>query len=877
MREWLAKLSGLLVHRRDLEEDLHEEITAHIDCETQENIERGMTPDAAQAAARRHFGNPTLTTERAQEAWMFSGWETFWQEVRQTLRGIRRSPGFSLIVILTLALGIGANTAIFSVVYPVLLKPLPFPAGDRLVRLGESSEKAHGFSVSWLNYQHWRQDNRSFEDMAAYEQMHMTLTGREDPQLIRAAAVAPSLFSLVGMQPIVGRLLDARDDQLGTPPVLVVSENFWTTKLGGKASILGTTLALDGTLFQVVGVASSDPGFFLKPADVYLSIARLHSREVNRGQHGSIRVLGRLKPGATLMSAHSDLDAIMRRLAEVDPGPENDHRADLLPLKEFWRAEIRPTLLLLFAAVGLVLAIACANVASLLLARSTARTREIAIRTAIGAGRLRLIRSMLVESLMLSVLGGLAGLLVAYGCLRTLLNLAQPAIPHLTETTLHPQVLAFTGGIAILTGLMLSLAPILLTRRLSLVAALKENTQSATSSRAGRAFRSALVAGEIALTLLLVFTSGLLLSSLIAAQTRPPGFMPERLLALELILPGSYKTDEAVRGFHDRLTESLRALPGVESVSSVNCPPSAGDCGDNFYSIPDRPAPAQGDVPVALFNMADGGYFRTMGIPVVAGREFTEADRRDAPRVAIVNQTFARRWWPGESAVGREIKVGGPYRDGETLQIIGVVGDVSQMGLDTEPVEETFRPFPQAPSWAMVMMIRTSGDPGALSAAVRHTVHQADGKLPIQSLQVFEKTLANTLDRRRFSTLLLALFAGLAMTLAAVGIYGLLAYWVSMREKDIAIRMALGARRSIILRDVSLQALQLAVLGIAVGALSAWIASRWVAALVFGISAQSPVTMAGAAFVVGVLAGLASAVPAWRATRVDPLSKLRES
>jgi putative ABC transport system permease protein len=567
----------------------------------------------------------------------------------------------------------------------------------------------------------------------------------------------------------------------------------------------------------------------------------------------------------------------MRRLAEADPGPESDHRADLIPLKEFWRAEIRPTLLLLFAAVGLVLAIACANVASLLLARSTARTREIAIRTAIGAGRLRLIRAMLAESLMLSVLGGLAGLLVAYACLEGLLNLAAPGIPRLTETTLHPQVLAFTAGITILTGLLVSLAPILATRKLSLVAGLKESTQSATGSRAGRSFRSALVAGEIALTLLLVFTSGLLLRSLIAAQTRPPGFMPDRLLALELILPGSYKTDEAVRGFHDRLTESLRTLPGVESVSSVNCPPSAGDCGDNFYSIPDRPAPAQGDVPVALFNMADGGYFHTMGIAVVAGREFTAADRRDAPQVAIVNQTFARLWWPGESAVGRQIKVGGPYREGETLQVVGVVRDVSQMGLDTEPVEEIFRPFPQAPSWAMVMMIRTSGDPGALSAAVRHAVHQADGNLPIQSLQVFEKTLANTLDRRRFSTLLLALFAGLAMTLAAVGIYGLLAYWVSMREKDIAIRMALGARRSIILRDVSLQALQLAVLGIAVGALGAWITSRWVAALVFGISAQSPVTMAAAAFVVGVLAGLASAVPAWRATRVDPLSKLRES
>jgi putative ABC transport system permease protein len=627
----------------------------------------------------------------------------------------------------------------------------------------------------------------------------------------------------------------------------------------------------------VIGVASSDLGFFLKPADVYLPIARLHSREVNRGQHGSIRVLGCLKPGATLMTAQSDLDSIMRRLAEADPGPESDHRADLIPLKEFWRADIRPTLLLLFAAVGLVLAIACANVASLLLARSTARAREIAIRTAIGAGRLRLIRSMLVESLMLSVLGGLAGLLVAYGCLKALLNLAPPGIRGLTETTLHSPVLAFTAGITILTGVLLSLAPILATRKLSLVAGLRENTQSATGSRAGRSFRSALVAGEIALTLLLVFTSGLLLRSLIAAQTRPPGFIPERLLAVELILPGSYKTGEAVRGFHDRLTESLRTLPGVESVSSVNCPPSAGDCGDNFYSIPDRPAPAQGDVPVSLFNMADGGYFHTMGIPVVAGREFTEADRSDAAQVAIVNQTFARRWWPGESAVGREIKVGGPYREGEMLQVVGVVGDVSQEGLDTEPEEEIFRPFPQAPSWAMVMMIRTSGDPGALSAAVRRAVHQADGNLPIQSLQVFEKTLANTLDRRRFSTLLLALFAGLAMTLAAVGIYGLLAYWVSMREKDIAIRMALGARRSIILRDVGLQALRLAALGIAVGTLGAWIASRWVAALVFGISAQSPATMIAAAFVVAALAGLASAMPAWRATRVDPLNKLREA
>ena len=877
MREWLAKLRTLLARRRDLEDELREEITAHIDCATQENIERGMTPDAAHAAACRHFGNPTLTTERAQEAWMFTAWEVFAQEVRQTLRGIRRSRGFSLIVILTLALGMGANTAIFSVVYSVLLKPLPFPAGDRLVRLGESSEKAHGFSVSWMNYQHWRQDNHSFEDLAAFEQLHMTLTGRDEPLLIRAAAVTPSFFELVGLRPVAGRLLDAGDGEPRAPAVLVVSQNFWTAKLGGNANVLGTILDLDGMPYQVIGVASSDLGFFIKPSDFYLPMARLHGREVNRSQHGSIRVLGRLKPGVTLVDARTDLGAIMRHLADTDPGPENDHRADLIPLKEFSRAEIRPTLLILMGAVGLVLAIACANVASLLLARSTARAQELAIRTAIGAGRLRLIRAMLVESLVLSILGGLAGLLLANGCLKALLDLAPHGIPRLAETTLHPRVLAFTAAITIFTGLLLGLAPIVTTRKLSLVAALKESPQSATGSRAGQSLRNALVVCEIALTLLLVFASGLLLRSLIVAQTRPPGFSPERLLALELILPASYKSDEAVRGFHDRLTEALRALPGVESVASVNCPPSGGGCGDWFYSIPDRPPPAQADVPVSLFNMADAGYFHTMDIPILEGREFTEADRPDAPLVAVVNRTFAREWWPGESAVGRLIKVGGPYRDGVMLQIVGVAGDVSQLGLDTEAVDEIFQPFAQAPPRAIEVMIRASGDPGALSGAVRRSVSQADRNLPIQSLRVFENTLAATLDRRRFSTLLLAVFAGLAMTLAAVGIYGLLAYWVSIRERDIAIRIALGARQSTILRQIGLQTMQLALAGIVTGAAGAWTASRWLATLVFGVSPHNIATLLMAVLAITMLAALASAVPAWRATRIDPVRKLHES
>jgi putative ABC transport system permease protein len=623
-------------------------------------------------------------------------------------------------------------------------------------------------------------------------------------------------------------------------------------------------------------VASSERGFFLNSPDFYMPLSLLHRREVSRSQHGSIRVLGRLKPGASLASAQADVNAIMKHLAEVDPGPESQHRADLIFQAEFTKVEIRPTLLMLMSAVGLVLAIACANVAGLLLARSTARSRELGIRTAIGAGRLRLIRAMLTESFLLSAFGGLAGLLLAYGCLKALLVVAPRNLPHLADITLRPQVLAFTAAITILTGLLTGVAPIFATRRFNLVDALKESTQFATGSRSSRSFHSALVVGEIALTLLLVFASGLLLRSLIAAETRSPGFAPERLLALELVLPSSYKTDQGIRDFYQHLTEILRALPGVEAAAAVFCPPSAGDCADWFYSIPDKPTPAPADVPVSLINMVDPGYFRTMAIPVIEGREFTGADQPKGLPVAIVNMTFARKWWPGESAVGRRIKLGGPYREGSMFEIAGVVGDVSQMGLDTEPREEIFLPFAQSTSAAMEVMIRTSGDPGELSNAVRRTVFQIDRHLPIQSLRVFEKTLGGTLDRRRFSTFLLALFAGLAMTLATVGIYGLLAYWVSVREKDIAICMALGARRSHILGRVSTQTLRLAVMGIALGAIGAWIAARWVSTLVFGISAYSPTTIAGAAAAVAALAAFASAVPAWRATRVDPLRKLHE-
>ena len=876
---WLSKLRGVLTRPLALDDDLHEEIEAHIGLAADEKISRGMPPEAARLAAQRDFGNPTLTREWSQQAWSYAVVENTLQDLRYALRGFRRSPGFSLVVILTLALGIGANTAVFSVVETVLLKPLPYPNAERLIWLAESSQKSEGFSVTWLNYQNWRLRNRSFEDMAAYEWRHMTLTGRGEPLLARCGLVTGSFLPMLGMRPLVGRLFDESDGQPGEPDVVVVTFRFWTEKLGQDPNIVNGTLTLDGKPYLIIGVASSPTlEFFSKPLDFYLPLALFHNAELRRSDHESIRVLGRLKPGISLTSAKSDLDAIMKQLALADPGPENEHRADLVPLAESRTHFVRSTLLILLCAVCLVLAIACANVASLILARSSARTREFAIRAAIGAARSRLIRQLLTESLLLCVLGGLAGLAIVGWTLPLLISIGPRDIPRLAETGIDFNVLLFAGMITLASALLVGLAPAFSAGKLDLVSALAESSHGATAARSGQSFRNVLLVGEVALTMVLVFASGLLIRSLAAAENTSPGFAPDHLLGLELVLPSSsYPNDEAIRRFYQGLTQDLAHVPGVKSVGAVTCPPSSGGCGDWFYSIAGRPDPAQGDVPVAFFTRADPAYFRTMQIPIREGRAFTDEDRATSPRVAIVNEVFARRWWPKESARGHRIKFGGPYLEGPTLEIVGVAGDTGQAALDVLAEPEMYVPFAQQPSSAMELMIRTSGDPEQLGETVRLRVSQADSNLPIQRLQAFDKTVAGTLQRRRFSTLLLTSFAALAVILAVVGIYGLLAYWVSVREKDIAIRIALGARPSSILRWVGWQALRLTVAGVALGTVAAWTATQWLESMLFGISARSLMSFLDAAVVLVVLAAMAAVIPARRALRVDPVQKLRDA
>jgi putative ABC transport system permease protein len=879
MRNWLSKLRAVLTRPRWLPDELREEMEAHIDLAAEENMSRGMSAEAARLAARRDFGNLTLTREWSQQAWSYAFVEKTLQDLRYALRGFRRSPGFSLVVILTLALGIGANTAVFSIVQTVLFKPLPYPGAERLVWIGESSRKTEGISVTWLNYQSWRRDNRSFDEMAAYDWRHLTLTGRGEPLLTRCGLVTGSFLPMLGMQPVVGRLFDEGDGQPGKPDVVVLASRFWTEKLGQDPRIVDSTVTLDGKPYQVIGVASATTlEYFAKPIDFYLPLAPFHNAEVKRSDHESIRVLGRLKPGVSRESAKSDLDSIMQRLALADPGPENEHRAAMIPLAEYRTHLVRSTLLILMCAVSLVLAIACANVASLVLARSSSRTREFAIRAAIGASRPRLIRQLLTESLLLSALGGLAGVLVLGWCLRLLVSIGPRDIPRLAETAIDSHVLLFAGIITLGSGLLVGLAPAFSVGKLRLIPALAESSHGATRARSGQTFRNLLLVVEIAVTMVLVFASGLLIRSLAAAQNSSPGFVPDHLLALELILPSAtYPSDEQIRRFYQELTQDLAHVPGVEAVGATSCPPSSGGCGDWFYSVVGQPVPAQGEVPVAFYSETDPAYFHTMQIPIRQGRAFTDADRAGSPPVAIVNEAFVRRWWPNESAVGHRIKFGGPYLDGPTLEIVGVAGNVGQVALDVPAGPEMYLVFAQQPSSAMEIMVRTSAEPQKLTNTVRQLVSKADRNLPIQSVQAFEKAVAGTLERRRFSTLLLTLFAMLAVILAVVGIYGVLSYWVSVREKDIAIRVALGARPSTILRWVGSQALRLTAAGIAFGSIAAWATARWLEGMLFGVSPRNLMNFLTAAAILALLAAVAAAVPAWRALRVDPIQKLRDA
>jgi predicted permease len=878
MREAWAKIRSLFSSRRDLAGELSEEMKAHLQFLIDENIERGMTREDAERAAHREFGNQVKVSERAYTAWQFPSLETILQDVRYGIRGILRAPAFALIVILTLAVGVGANTAIFSAVYSVLLKPLPFPSGQRLVWLGEDVPNADGVAVTWLNFQYWQAENHSFEAMAGYRTGDYTLTGHGQAVLTHAGVVTSQFFALTGSRAVLGRLFTASDDDPHAPPVVVVNQAFWAKTLGADARIVGKTLMLDGTAYEIIGVLPRDPEFFLRAPDYYVPYRPSPGEISKRSAHESMRVLGLLKPGVTLAQARADLNSIMERLAHADPGPESDHRAYLELLSVERTGDVSDALKLLMGAVGLLLLLSCANVGGLLLMRVTTRAREMAIRSALGAARARLARQLVTETLLLASIGGVVGLLLAALGLRAMAALGPRDIPRLSEASLDLPVLLFAAGLTLAVGLLCALVPVFSSGRVNLNAVLRESSAGAGSGRLGHGLRTGLVISEIAAAVVLLFTSGLLLRSLYAAETASPGFDPNHVLALELQIPPSrYKADAAIFDFYNRLESALRAQPGVVSVGAVNCQPGAGDCGDNWYSIQEKPTPPRDNVPLTLLNMADATYFQTMRIPILAGRGPSPEDTATAPPVAIVNQEFARGEFPNaRAAIGRHIKVGGPYMPGPVVEIVGVIANVSQMGLDADPEPTIMFPAAQRVDHSMVVMLRTHGDPEAQMDSVRHTLASIDPNVPIQSLKTMDEYLGATLAQRRFVTLLLAIFAAMAVILAAIGVYGVLNHWVGSRRQEIAIRMAMGARTAAILRRTGRQAVLLGIIGLAIGFGGSWMAARWLKNMVYSVSVHDPLIfiLAGVAALLIVI--VSAAVPLARAAGVDPISVLRE-
>jgi len=879
MYQWWSKIERAQGRRPNLGSELEQEIEVHVEFLIDKYLERGMAPEDARAAARREFGNRTTVRERSYQSWQFRSLENLLQDIGYAVRGIAKAPGFSLMVIATLAVGIGANTAIFSAVYAVLLKPLPFPSAERLVWLGESNAKATGISVTWVNFEHWRAENHSFEAMAGFESADLTLTGRGQATLTHAGLVTNQFFQLTGSRPMLGRLLAASDDQPQSPATLVLTESFWANKLSADPGIIGKTMTLDGAPYEIVGVLGRDPGFFLSPIDYYLPLRPTSAQASSREAHGSMRALALLRPGVTLIGARSDLNMILKRLASADPGPEDDHRAYAEFLTEERTGDVRSVFALLMGSVCLVLILACANIASLLLIRMTSRAREMAIRTAIGAGRSRLARQLVTETVLIAVLGGAAGILLAYFGLRVLVQLGPRNIPRLSEASLNQPVLIFAAALTLAVGLVCALVPVLSVGRVNLSILLKEGSSGAGSNRFGHALRGTVVVAEIAATVVLLFSSGVLLRSLWIAETRNPGFDPDHLLGLELQLPASrYSSDAATVDFYNRLEAALRRQAGVESVGAVNCAPAAGDCGDWWYSVIERTAPARPDVPMTLLNMADAEYFKTMRIPLVAGRGPSDEDRAAAPAVAIINEEIAHAWWKdSRSALGEHIKLGGPYMKGPLVEIVGVVANVPQMGLDSPPLPEIYFPAAQQASSRMMILVRTRGTPESVAGTVMKTLASLDSNVPIQSLQPFDESLGATLTERRFVTFLLAVFAAIAVLLAAIGCYGVLNYWVNSRKHEIAIRMAMGAGTWAIIRRTARQAARLGLLGLAIGLAASWGASRSMSSLVFGIGAHDPTVLGAAALSAMLMVVLAAVIPLWRAVCVQPIELLHEA
>jgi putative ABC transport system permease protein len=859
----------------DWPDDVSEELRQHLDDQYRElraagvshdDALRAMADDVAAVRSRRSGLRPELIAA----------------DVRYAFRTLRRNPGFAIVVLLTLALGIGANAAIFSVVDAVLLQPLPYRDADRLMVIWGDLRRPglNDIPASAGEYVDYRDRSHAFEQVAAYDTVGFNLTGGGEPERVEGAVVTTTFFALLGGSAQIGRTFVAAEDQPGRDDVVVLSHSLWTRRFSANPAIVGQTIPVDGRPTQVVGVMPAAFQFPDRSIEIwkpFLLDAEALS-DNNRGSHG-YTALGRLKAGISRQQAQADLNAVTAAFKAEHPGNyRSGFGAWLRPLQEEVVGDTGRPLMMLLGAVAVVLLIACANVANLLLARAASRRKEIALRTALGASRGRLVRQLMTESVLVSAIGGLIGLGLAAWGVDLLVASAPDSLPRIQEVGVDARVAAFTALVSLATGLVFGLAPALRASRAPLNDALKEGGRAGGGGVHGFAGR-ALVVSEVALSLVLLIAAGLLIHSFTRLQDVAPGFDSGRLLTFRLSLPESrYTTFQKGQSFFDEFFAGLQRSPGVRGVAATNALPFSGLGGSRTFHVEGREEKRPEDQPEEQLRIVTDGYFSAMGIPIVAGREFNERDSLTQPRVAVVNDALARKHWPHESPIGKRVSFS--TNEPHWYEIVGVAGNIKHRALEAADRPELYVPYrqPLFAGWTvrpMYVMVRTSADPVSTAAIVRHEVARLDRDQPISDVRTMDERIGRSLSSRRFSMVLLALFAGLALTLAAVGIYGIVAYSVTERTHEIGVRVALGAQRRDVMAMVVGQGMAMTVAGTAIGVAASAALARLMSSLLFGVSAVDPVTFVAIPLLLIAVALAACYVPARRATRVDPLQTLR--
>jgi predicted permease len=861
---------------------LDEELQIHLAFLTEQNIERGMSPEAARRAAKLSLGGADQIKESVHDHRGLPLLETLWQDVRYSFRQLRRSPGFAAVAIITLGLGIGANAAVFSVVDAIVLRPLPYPQQQRLVQIiaTEGRGGTNETRASYAAFMDWRNENRAFVDLAAYQETVLTLTGHGQPELVNGLTATPSLFSMLGVRPLLGRIFDWQDEKSGSAPVALIGENLWRSRYASNPRVVGETVKLNDKAFTVVGVLSSRFRFPFgqRQTEVWVPVTQdptFGVLAVLRAAH-YLDVVACLKPRVTLVQAEAQMSTILQRLAATYPKTDSGWAIRIVPLKEKLVGQLESPLFILLGAVGLVLLTACVNVANVLLARATTRSREMSIRAALGASGSRLARQVLTETIVLSLLAGALGLLLAALSMGLLRSLLPATVPQIHAIQVDGWVLGFTIGASVLVGLLSGSALALHQRGSHPNDALKEGGRGGLASGRNSRTRNFLVMAELALALVVLAGAGLLFRSLLGLERVPLGFNPHHVVELKLELPqDQYKVPEQWRQFYAELLARIRALPGVTDVGAALAPPLSGVNLEMKIAVQGRPTLPAEELPSADYSAVSADYFRTLHIPLTSGRFFTEADAATSSPVVIINKTLAADYFDKQDPIGQSIKINYPSLDTQARRIVGVVGDVRSRGPNQEPPPAFFTPFTQTGWWVMAILIRTTADPTLVVNEVRSQVEQMDGSLALGSTDTMEHDVRESMAQSRLYATLLGTFAGLTLILAAVGVYGVISYSVRQRTHEIGIRVALGAQPRDVMRLILGQGALFALVGVAVGLLAAFALTRLMASLLYGISSSDPLTFAAVSTVLLAVSLLAAYVPARRAMRVDPMVALR--